>query len=140
VSCSLNDYQRNSLSATLRFCEKKLREAKALLSAEPLCGILYRQRSALSSEARRLAEAQIDGALSLLAEVARNFDLQAAEENLAAHVAASMTLCWANLADVRSAKLAAYGTVDARLSETLDPYISRLEQFALAIAALMQAE
>ncbi|NPV09704.1 MAG: hypothetical protein HPY83_17310 [Anaerolineae bacterium] len=138
LSDLLREYQRNSLVATLRACEKSLREAQEQLRGPLTEGILYRRVLNLPAGRRQSALDLVEECLALLAEIARGFDLRPAEEDLAQAIAASMTVCWANLGDAKSGKLRAYGEVDPRLGEALDPSLDRLERLALAIASLLQ--
>lgn len=139
LSDLLGEYQRNSLVTTLRSCERNLRQAEALLSGTATQGILYAQVLDLPAAQRQRARELIAEGLALLAEIAHDFDLRLVEEDLARAIAASMTVCWANLADARSAKLRAYGEVDPRLGPALDPSLARLEELVVAVASVVQA-
>ena len=135
----LNDYQRNSFAAVLRLHEHRLRQAEERLRQAPTSDILYRPVLRLSAEQRQLALEQIAKALALVAQVARDFALELVEEDLGAGMAADMVVSWADLLDVRSDKLRAYGAVDPRLGPLLDPYVGRLAESALKLASIFRA-
>lgn len=136
MSDMLNIPQRSSVAIALRAFEKALRRADAALQgpAEEQ-GILYRRTMRLPMEKRPAIRQQIALALTEIAEVAQQLGLAVQEDPLESDIAAELSLDWAGLCDVRSAKLKRYGAVDVRLAEALDPHIERLADLALAIAS-----
>ena len=134
----LNTAQRNSLTIGLRAFEMHLRQADAWLRGEEERGILYRRNIHLPPEQRAVARAQIAAALAQIAALAERFDLAAVEDDLGAAIAAQLSVDWANLSDVRAAKLRRYGEVDPRLADLLDADVDRLAQLAMSLAAFSQ--
>ena len=65
-------------------------------------------------------------------------DLPPQDESLTSQIAAKMTINWADLIDVGSAKLRRYGPVDPNLHRALDRDAARLADVALSIAALVR--
>jgi hypothetical protein len=55
---------------------------------------------------------------------------------LGAAIDAQLSVDWANLSDVRAAKLRRYGEVDPRLADLLDADVDRLAQLALSLSTL----
>lgn len=132
----LNTAQRSSLTIGLRAFEMHLRQADAWLQGSEERGILYHRSLRLPPEQRAAARAQIAAALAQIAALAERFDLAAVEDDLGAAIAAQLSVDWANLSDVRSAKLRRYGEVDPRLTDLLDAVVDRLAQLALSLADL----
>jgi len=134
----LNVAQRSSLTVGLRAFEMHLRQADAWLQGVEEHGVLYHHTLSLSAEQRASARAQIAAALARVAALVERFGLAANSGDLAATIAAQMSVDWANLCDVRSTKLHRYGEVDSQLAEILDPDVDALAQLALSLAALQQ--
>ena len=134
----LNAAQRSSLTIGLRTFEMHLRQADAWLQDGEESGILYRRSLNLSPERRAAARAQIKVTLQRIADLAEQFDLPVAEESLLAAIAGQLSVDWANLCDVASAKLQRYGDVHPGLAEMLDADVHALAQQALSLAALGQ--
>lgn len=134
----LSPAQRNSLTIGLRIFETDLRQAKAWMQvgAEPEQGVLYRRSLRLAPEQRAAMLEQIEAALQQIGRLAAQFELAAAEQDLAAVLAARMSVGWATLVDLQSARLGRYGPVSPGLAESLDPALDALLQAALALAAL----
>jgi len=133
----LNAAQRSSLSIVLRMFEIELRQADAWLQAGSEEGILYRRVLRLSPEVRAAVREKVAAALAEVAELAGAFDLEQQEEDLAATMAAAMSLSWASLCDTRSDRLRRFGDVDPALREALDPRIERLADMALSLASML---
>ncbi len=136
----LNGPQHNSLAIVLRMFEEELRRADAWLQKPPDEGMLYRPALQLSPETRAAARQKIATALARIAELARAFDLEQQEQDLAAMMAAAMSLCWASLCDTQSAKLKRYGDVDPRLEQALDPRLNELAELALSLASMLRRD
>lgn len=134
----LNPYQRNSAFAVLRAYEHDLRQVQTWLLTQPVSGILYRQVLHLSEEERRQALAYIAEALAYVAEMAQALGLEPMEEDLGAAAAGSLIVDWANLEDLRSDKLRAYGAVDPHLRSMLDPFVRRLADSAFSLASFLK--
>jgi len=134
----LNEFQRNSLITVLLMCEKRLRRAQAYLSSAPTQGILYQEVLSLPEGQQRYAYQLVIEGLALVAEMARDFNLESTNEDITRAIAAAMNACWSELGDARSARLRAYGAVDPRLGPRLDPKLERLEKLVLSIDTLMR--
>jgi|YelNatPaOPRAMG01_1025707.scaffolds.fasta_scaffold302285_1 hypothetical protein len=134
----LNTAQRSSLAIVLRMFEGQLRQADAWLQDGSEDGILYRRVLRLPPEARAALRGQVATALAEIAELAQAFDLEPEEEDLAAAMAAAMSVSWASLCDSRSERLRRFGDVDPALREVLDPRIERLADLALSLASMLR--
>ena len=132
----LNASQYTSLTVALRGFERNLREAALWLSGSRPSGTLYHARLNMSPERWSAALSLIAEALEAIAQLADALGLEAADEDLGRKIVANMSIDWADLGDVSSARLSGYGAVDPRLGELLDPYVERLAQLALSIASL----
>lgn len=140
MSDLLNGAQRSSLAITLRMFEEELRRADAWLEMPPEQGILYRRTLHLSPEARDAIRQSIAAALAQISQLAQEFRLAPEEQDLAAVIAAAMSLSWANLCDARSDKLRRFGDVHPSLAEALDPRLDQLAELALWIASLSRSD
>ena len=135
----LNEPQRSSLAVVLRMFEEELRQADAWLDGSLDEGTLYRRVLHLPPETRAAAREKIAIALAQIAELAQAFGLEPQEQDLAATIAAAMSLSWASLCDTRSDKLRRYGDVDPRLEQALDPHVEGLADLALSLASLLRS-
>ncbi len=136
----LNPAQRNSLAVGLRAFEMHLRQIDAWLEGWEESGILYHRSLHLSPELRSAAKAHIAAALGQIATLADRFRLAATEDDLAASIAALMSVDWADLTELRSDKLRRYGEVDPRLRDVLDAEVDALAQRAESLFALKRVD
>ncbi len=136
----LNTPQRNSLTNVLRMLEERLRQAQAWLPGVDETGWLYHRSLRLSPEQQELAARIIAMALDEIAQVSREFDLQPAQDDLAAVISAGMSLMWADLVDTRSDKMNRFGVVDPRLAQQLDPHLDRLIEMVLVLSSLVRGK
>jgi hypothetical protein len=134
----LNRYQLQALAVVLRGLEQSLREADRWLRGEVFTtGLLYDARLQLSEERRKAALSQVAEALDIVARLGEQLALGSEEVDLGRRIAAVMSIHWANLWDVRSARLGRYGPTDPALATTLDPQVEHLARLASEIGALM---
>jgi Fe-S-cluster formation regulator IscX/YfhJ len=138
MSPSLNATQRAAVVIALSGFERDLRQAEMWLRGQKQEGVLYRTSLQLSPTRRVAALTEIAGALEIIARLVERLGLQPTEESLASKIAAAMTINWADLIDVGSAKLKRYGPVDPDLHRTLDPETARLAELALSISSLVR--
>jgi hypothetical protein len=68
-----------------------------------------------------------------VAELASDYNLEVAEENLLRSVMGEFTLLWCDLEDSRPQKLGRYGAIDPQAYKVLGPPIQRLIELMLAI-------
>jgi len=136
----LNTPQRNSLTNVLRMLEERLRQAQAWLPGVDETGLLYHRSLRLSPKQQELAARIIAMALDEIAQVSREFDLQPAQDDLAAVISAGMSLMWADLVDTRSDKMNRFGAVDPRLAQQLDPHLDRLIEMVLLLSSLVRGK
>lgn len=136
----LNTPQRSALTIRLREFEKALRQADTWLQCDEAAGILYRSGLCLSLESKANARQMIAAALGEIGELAREFELEAADNDLAATIAANLSMNWAQLCDAGSGTLQRCGEVDPRLAQKLDPHIERLAGLALSLASVIRGE
>jgi hypothetical protein len=130
----LNANHRRVLAVTLRRVElaawrledqltrKGMPELTLTRFSNPLSAA---QKTALLHLVKRLREA--------VAQLAADYRLAVAEENLLSTVMAEFTLLWCDVEDVRPRKLQAYGTVNPQAAELLEPPLKRLVTLLLAV-------
>jgi hypothetical protein len=136
----LNANHRRVLSVTLRRVELavwRLQERLALAETLPDLTLTHfahppnaLQRTALLQLAQQIREE--------IAQLAVEFDLEVAEEDLLRSTMAEFSLLWCDLEDVRPKKLGGYGSVHPQAYPALDPPIQRLIQLVLLIDAVAQ--
>lgn len=136
----LNLPQLNSLVIALRMFEENLRQADMWLKDDLPGGLLYQYTRRLPAERVAAARAEVAAALQDIAALAQELEAAPATEPIEARIAAAMSVSWANLCDVKSARLVRYGSVDNGLGDLLDSRIDALSQHALRIAALLGEE
>jgi hypothetical protein len=83
------------------------------------------QKTALLHLVKQLREA--------VAQLAADYHLAVAEENLLSTVMAEFTLLWCDVEDLRPQKLRAYGEVDPRVARLLELPLQRLIKLLLAV-------
>lgn len=132
----LNAGQARALQITLRLFEEHLRRADAYLDGALENGTLYHQIISISPDRCARIRVVIDEALAELAALAQELCLETEPDDVGATIRATMSACWANLADARTGGLRRYGSVDPALVSVLDPTIERLAELALTIATL----
>jgi hypothetical protein len=131
----LNQTQRNSLANVLRMFEESLHQAEAWLEGAEEGQIIYHRKLYLGEEKRRKARQKIAQALAEISAMAERFELNMQQENASSLVYSQFIHLRADLIDTTSDKLRRFGTVDARLTEVLDPAIKRLFDIAMEIAS-----
>ena len=78
--------------------------------------------------------AGVAAAMQDIAALAQDLGLHRTEEDLAARIAAEMSISWADLDDSTSGALRRYGPVDTAVADVLDERVNRLAQLALSLA------
>ena len=136
----LNPAQLNSLVIALSMFEENLCQAATWLDDTPPEGIVHRYTLRLPVEQVAAARAEIAAALDAIAVLARDLDTTPVEGPIEARIAAAMSVSWANLCDVKSARMVRYGPVDDALGDVLDARIDTLAQQALRLATLFGSE
>lgn len=136
----INPSQQLSVFITLRELERRLRQALTWLQGVEEQGRLYSCALTLSPQRRDLVEAQIAEALAVIEALAQHLSLEPQAEEAATYLRAELSASWADLCDIRSAKLRRYGAVHPHLASVLDAPVEHLAELALTIAQSLQAE
>ena len=128
---SLNENQQRSVRITLMLLEKSLDEIEHLLRGNGHEGLLYQIH-------KTIPEGQCQSILKAISlirvemkMVKDNFHLEVAHEDMKSKMRGILGIAWENLEDAKSAKLHAYGKVDATLKDTLDPHIDKIIQLIM---------
>jgi hypothetical protein len=130
----LNPNQERVVAVTLRLLEERLAEIQNLMDVDEH-GILYDRIARFSPEQRREMQALIKELRMGIAEVAGNFRLPRENQDPARIMMGLLSVTWESLGDIRAHRLVAYGEVDPRLKETLDPSVQKLTKLVLALEA-----
>lgn len=123
----LNPYQRRSVTITLQALETIIRETVAGLSVREQ-GILYQQKSTLSSQQREQIEALKREILSEINRLAKNLSLPVEFRDTRSALQGQLAVLWSDLYDITAEKWAGYGEVSPDLSPVLDPPVLHLVQ------------
>jgi len=132
--------QHRSLAVILRLLEKSLRETEEWLSGREVNGILYRKRLALSEQNRLAARQAVTAALTAIADLAEQLELEQEEENMVASLGASMIVQWVNLCEEYAGKLRRFGPVHPDLAPLLDPRIDQLAAMTARIGDIVRGK
>ncbi len=136
INSLLNPSQKASLATVLRMFEEDLRQASTCLDELQATGILYRRELHLTSPQRAKARERITAALDEISILAEILSLEQEVEDPAGLIRSQMSIAWANLIDTQADKLKRYGEVHPNAASEIDPFIQRLAQAALELAAL----
>ena len=136
----LNANHRRVLAVTLRRVELAVwRLEERLAQAETLPQLALTRFTNPPDAAQRTALLQLTQQIRQeIAQLAADFDLPVAEEDMQRGMMAEFTLLWCDLEDVRPKKLGGYGAVHPQEYPALDPPIQRLIQLVLLIDAVAQ--
>jgi hypothetical protein len=135
----LNSAQRAAITVGLRAFEMHLHEIERWLRGEKASGVLFWEHLDVSDEVRVQAGEQVAAALTLVAELARRFELERTSIDLGAKITGLMSVDWADLVDLQASKLRRYGEVAVELSGLLDDDLQRLADMAKELAKLRGA-
>lgn len=132
---SLNQPQRNALATNLQQLERSLNEIERLLDSPPT-GVTYTTEVDFGPGTARQIRERCRDLRSQIADIAAAFELPQRRWDGRRIIVAEMSVAWADLEDMRPAKLRRYGTVDPALNETLAPRLERLIELVLTIQEL----
>lgn len=132
VMTLLNENQKRSVSVTLRLFEERLAEIERLLTVDER-GVLYERVGRFSPGQILKMRALIEETRAVIGEMARQFDLEHVPQDPARRIAALLSVTWESLEDLYAKPLRAYGAVDPRLAESIDPFADRLTWLAMAL-------
>ncbi len=136
----LNANHRRVLAVTLRRVELAVwRLEERLAHAETLPQLALTRFTNAPGAAQRTALLQLTQQIrEEIAQLAADFDLPVAEEDMQRGMMAEFSLLWCDLEDARPKKLSGYGAVHPQAYPALDPPIQRLIQLVLLIDAVAQ--
>jgi len=122
----LNDFQKNSLSVSLRLLEKRILLLESLLESGEKEGALYRFRVDLNeAEIERFRE-KIAFIRQLVLAIMEKFRLEPSEDYFSRHLKGLSSYFITVFEDEKAAKLRRYGKVSPGLPRELDPLIEEL--------------
>lgn len=123
---SLNVNQVRVVAATLRLVEEHLGLVETLLGEGEEGRLFWRERPRLTDDERARVDALIDDARFTLGEVVDKFSLPSERQDASRRIGGILSMSWQSLGEIDAGRLKAYGEVDPRLAETLDPPLGRL--------------
>ncbi len=128
----LNEKQKRSVAVTLRLFEERLTEVERLLTVQER-GVLYERVAHFSPRQQEKMRALIDEARGVIQDMAREFELERDIQNPARRIFGLLSITWESLEELHSKPLKAYGAVDPRLPEVIDPLAEKLARLAVEI-------
>jgi hypothetical protein len=137
----LTEGQRRHLVASLASVSAALNEIETLADgvAPARDGALRRVRSDLPPGFAPVIRAPLAGAREALVDLARDFNLPAAESSARRTVRALVTSSLVLLEDTATRNLRGYGAIAPSLPERLDPALRRLHALVLEIGEALAA-
>ncbi len=129
---SLNRNQERVVAVTLRLLEERLAEIERLMTVDEK-GILYHQVARFSPHRQEEMQALIESLRAGIKAVAETFHLPCDAQSPPRKIMGLLSVTWESLGDIRSHRLGAYGEVDPRLKETLDPLTHKLTRLVLEL-------
>jgi hypothetical protein len=121
----LNDAQHRHLSITMRVAEERLRSLQRLMRTGGETQGLLEVDDDLTPGERSVVAAKLAELLRCFADLGTQFSLSREWCSLRRTLAASLSITWADIQNVKAAALGAYGEVDPRLRDQLDPLLDR---------------
>jgi hypothetical protein len=136
----LTEGQRRHLVASLGRIERHLHELQALLGDRvgPGSGFAEGHGGKLPAAARVAVRQPIGDAMATLGELGSRFGLTARQRSRFSSMQAMVIASVVLIEDASSRHLAAYGPVDPRLPDLLDPMLERLRAQLMAVAGALQ--
>jgi hypothetical protein len=128
----LNESQKRSVTVTLRLFEERLAEVERLLTVQER-GVLYERVAHFSPRQQEKIRALIQDARALIEEITREFQLEREIQNPARRIFGLLSITWESLEELHSKPLRAYGAVDPRLPEVIDPFAQKLARLAVEL-------
>jgi hypothetical protein len=117
----LNEYQRRSLSITLRIIEERLADIELILNKCDDIHILYERKCDIPGEVKEEVLRKTFFAKDRIRIIAENFNLKKKSIEASREAFGKLPDCWQILEDEKAKKLKRYGDVAAGIKEALDP-------------------
>src|SRR6266567_3296763 len=133
----LNEYQARSIAVVLRALEEAIGIAPPQDRGQR---ILHEVEPDLTPAEQERLEELADDARMIVRRLAERFRLERDSVSLRQTLRARLATTWANLEDVRPAKLKRYGRVDPSLDQTLGPEIAELIRIVLGMEAVLDGK
>lgn len=131
----LNPTQKTKVTIILRAFEEHLRQALGWLDGYRDEGYLYFRKLDLPPENQEEARKNIGDALTLIAQLVEQLDLQPEAENAARIVWGAMAIDWTDLTDIYARDVRGAGEVHPGLAAVIDHPVDQLASLALSIQA-----
>ncbi len=128
----LNENQKRSVAVTLRLFEERLAEVERMMTVQER-GVLYERVAHFTPRQQEQVRALIDEARQVIRDMAREFQLEREVQNPARRIFGLLSITWESLEELHSKPLRAYGAVDPRLPEVIDPYAEKLARLAVEL-------
>lgn len=131
----LNQGQRTALTTSLLHLEQALDEIDHLLDHPP-SGVTYTTEVEFGPATAQQIREKCDQLRRQITDAVAAFNLPRHHWSGRRVIVAEMSTAWANLEDMRPAKLRRYGTVDPALNEILTPRLEDLIHLVLTVQEL----
>jgi hypothetical protein len=137
---ALNAAQRNALAATLQLLEERCDQIDALLRHAQGGQALQQVAADVPVSAAHALAAGLAGLRGEIARLAVAYGLATEPRSAARTIDALLATSWAELEDIRPAKLRAYGQVDPASAARLEADIAQVLARIRALRALLNTE
>jgi len=129
----LNNYQKNSLRASLNGLEDVLHNINRWVKQGEEQGILYTRTLQLQPGVKEKIFQYSQQALSIIKEIMLKYHLEHRQESIAREIMGQISISWANLCDTKSKRLKGYGDMGSTASAELDQDIDSLSETCMSI-------
>ena len=129
----LNNYQKNSLRASLYSLEEVLHNINRWLKQGEEQGVLYTRTLQLKPELVDKLLYYTEQALTLIKKFMLKYQLEHREESIAREIMGQISISWADLCDTKSKRLKGYGEMASTTSKEIDQDIDSLSQICMQI-------
>lgn len=134
----LTESQINTIKITLRVLEERLDEINELCEFKKRRGILYRIKNNLSKEDVEQIKSEIVDMKGIIGRIAKQWNMESAENDIRKAISGYLSISWADLCEIESKGLRAYGDVDESVKKKLDPVIGQLIKSVNEISRLIR--
>lgn len=131
----LNESQTRSVTVTLRLLEERLVEIERLLTVNEE-GILYSRVATFSPSQQKQMQQLIEELREGIKVVTETFELKHEPQDPTRRIVGLLAITWESIEELYARRLRAYGEVDPRVQETLDPWVEKLTQGVLTLEYL----
>lgn len=136
----LSEPQKRSVTISLMLFEKALRKADRLLSEDEKDRIFYTRKFQLNAERRQAIQEIIRQTLTDVADFSAKIGVISRTESVENEIIGDLSICWENLEENRSKRLKAYGKLDPKAAQVIDPAIDHFSRMAMQLSNMISID